>query len=110
MKYERLTDGAPVGRDSPEVDDDNKDQHEYDGDGREHHRDEETHDNTAQQTQQTRVPAEVAERRPGNCKKIRCFFSFPQKTRPNLRGFRINEFRIKEALLCTFKYVQIMFL
>jgi len=64
MKYERLTDGTPVGWNSPEVDDDDEDQHEYDGDGREHHRDEETHYNTAQQTQQTRVPAEVAECRP----------------------------------------------
>jgi len=65
VKDECLADRAPAGQ-RAEVEHDDQHEHEDDGDGRVDGRDEEAHHHAAQQTQQTRVPAEVAERRPGN--------------------------------------------
>lgn len=61
MKDERLADGAPLGGQRAEVEDDGQDQHHNDGDGGVEGADEEAHHHTADQTQGAGVPGKVLE-------------------------------------------------
>lgn len=64
VKDECLADGAPLGGQGAEVEDDGQDQHHDDGDGGVEGADQEAHHYTANQAQGAGVPGEVLEGRP----------------------------------------------
>lgn len=64
VKDECLADGAPLGGQGAEVEDDGQDQHHDDSDGGVEGADEEAHHYTADQAQGAGVPGEVLEGRP----------------------------------------------
>ena len=65
MKDESLTNGPPCGGQGAEVQQDDQYQHQHQGHACVDGRDEETHDHTAQQAEDTGVPGEVGECWPG---------------------------------------------
>lgn len=64
MKDESLTDGAPGRRQRSEMQHNGQEQHNDEGDACVHWRDEEAHDQAANQSRQTCVPGKVHKRRP----------------------------------------------